>query len=515
MHDGRFRRFLGGLSLGYVQAIAVAALGLWLTPFYLRRIGEHDFGLWLVVAQVLSYLALADLGIVAILPREVAHATGSRGQHESPNVADVVTESVRVIAWQMPLVVVGGLIAWVTLVWQWPELQGPLTIVTVGFVLSFPFRVFPAVLQGLQELPYLGRIQLAGWVVSTVVTVALVHAGYGLFALVIGWIVTQGFTAGLALLRVITKFPGVMPQPPFLGPVPGRDRVVRGLWVSVNQIAQVLLNGTDFMLVGWMMGPAAVVMYSCTGRLASVLANQPQMFMQMAVPVLSELRASASRERLFDVSSSLSQVMLLGSGAVACVVLGINQGFVTWWVGSQQFAGHLVTVLVLLVMMLRHLNLAVSYTLYSLGYERRLALTSIADGALTLVSAIVTIRFLGLPGAVVASMIGVSLISLPSNLRALATDQGVSVLVVLRPLRSWSLRCGLMIAIVAASSTMWTPRGFSLLVAASTIGALYCAVMLPILSAPPIGPRLAQILAGFFAWVPVPPKAVKPATHRT
>jgi len=42
--------------------------------FLLHRIGQHDYGLWLVGAQLLGYLGLMDFGIVALLPRATASA---------------------------------------------------------------------------------------------------------------------------------------------------------------------------------------------------------------------------------------------------------------------------------------------------------------------------------------------------------------------------------------------------------------------------------------------------------
>ena len=60
----------------------------------------------------------------------------------------------------------------------------------------------------------------------------------------------------------------------------------------MSQVAQVLVNGTDLLVIGALLGPEAIVPYACTGKLVTLLANQPQLFMQMALPALSELRAS-------------------------------------------------------------------------------------------------------------------------------------------------------------------------------------------------------------------------------
>ena len=56
-----------------------------------------------------------------------------------------------------------------------------------------------------------------------------------------------------------------------------------------------------------LLGAAAVVPYACTGKLVSVLANQPQAILQSAAPALSELRTTNDRSRLFQVSSALAR----------------------------------------------------------------------------------------------------------------------------------------------------------------------------------------------------------------
>ena len=111
-----------------------------------------------------------------------------------------------------------------------------------------------------------------------------------------------------------------------------------------------------------------------------MLANQPQLFMQMALPALSELRGSAARDRLFDVSRSMTQLMLLASGAIVAVVLVVNGPFVAWWVGRRVSAARRSRRCCLLACSARHVNVTMVYTLFCFGHERRLALTSIADG---------------------------------------------------------------------------------------------------------------------------------------
>ena len=109
-------------------------------------------------------------------------------------------------------------------------------------------------------------------------------------------------------------------------------------------------------MVGKLLGPEAVVPYACTGKLMTMLANQPQLFMQMALPALSELRGRRPRERLFEVSRSMTQLMLLASGAIVAHRARRQRPFVDWWVGGSRFGGTGLTALLLAGMLVRHVN---------------------------------------------------------------------------------------------------------------------------------------------------------------
>src|SRR4030095_1720405 len=197
----------------------------------------------------------------------------------------------------------------------------------------------------------------------------------------------------------------------------------------------------------------------CTGRLLTMLANQPQMFMQLALPALSELRTAATRERLFEVSRSMSQAMLLLSGGIVVVVTSVNGPFVAWWGGEERFADIGVTAILLAGMLARHLNATATYTLFCFGNERRLALTSIADGVVAALAMLILTPMFGLYGAAVGSCLGTVAISLPSNFRALAREAGTSPQSFLVPLVPWFVRVAAVLAAVSVVTTTWTVRG--------------------------------------------------------
>lgn len=408
----RTRRFVESVGLGYLQTACVTLVGLWLAPFLIGRLGQEHYGLWLVGMQVLGYLALLDFGIIALLPREVAHATGTgRGDLTAP--AAVFRTASGLVRWQLPLVLLAAAVAWLALPRTWADVSGPLGLAFLVFAALFPFRLYQAALQGLQDLRYLGGLQFAAWAFGTLVTVVLVLGGAGLFSLAIGWAIGQGILVGGARLRLLRRFPELLTRAQSAMSGMARSYLGNSFWVSLSQVAQVLLSGSDLLILGWLVGPAALVPYACTTKLVLVLANQPGLLVNAALPAVSEARGRGDTQRLIAIASAISQATLVLSGLIACAVLIANSWFVSWWVGPGLYAGLRVTGMAAAVMVLRHLNVTFAKVLFGLGMQRATSLVGIADGTVTVLLSWLLVPRMGVVGALAGQAIAVCLISLP------------------------------------------------------------------------------------------------------
>ena len=202
----RTRRILGGTGVAYAHQGAIVLVGLWLTPFLLGHLGQHQLGLWLVAGQVLGYLALLDLGVIALLPREVAFAS-AEGAQADRRVASLIGQVRSIVRWQVAALAAVAAIVWYYLPADWLAMRWPLAIVLVTFVVLYPTCVPAAALQGAQKLTFLASVQMVGWVLSTSVTVVLVLAGWGMYALVLGWVVSMLVPALAATYKARTEWP--------------------------------------------------------------------------------------------------------------------------------------------------------------------------------------------------------------------------------------------------------------------------------------------------------------------
>jgi O-antigen/teichoic acid export membrane protein len=501
----RAARVFGGVGLGQVHLVAVTLVGLWLTPFLLGRVGQHEYGLWLLGLQLVGYLQLLDFGVVGLLPRETAYARGRVLTGEDPAVVRGAIDRARgVIRWQMPVVIAGAAVAWWSIPSGWNDLRTPFAWMLAFFVVTFPMRAYHAALQGMQDLVFLGQAQIACWVATIATMIALVVAGFGLSSLAAGWVAGQavGFVAyGWRLRRVFGE--AWSWRPARVSWPDARSFFGKSVWISTGQIAQVLLAGSDVLVIGALVGPAAVVPYSCTAKLIQVLANHPQMLMQAAAPALSEMRMSESRARLSTTTSALTRAMLVVSGGLGCVVLAVNQPFVQWWVGGAQYGGLTLTALLVVAMIARHLNTTTVYAIFCFGHERRTALTALADGVVTVTASALLIPFFGLSGAAIGSLVGVLSVSFLPNLAVLARETGVRLVAPVLDLRGWLVRFGIVAAL--AMLVAWrpaTPGPWSVVARATVIGLVYVAVMIPFVLDGALGGYVRQIATRVVGWPP-------------
>ena len=230
-----------------------------------------------------------------------------------------------------------------------------------------------------------------------------------------------------------------------------------------------------------------------------MLANQAQLLMQNAAPGLCELKTGESRQRLFQVLVALSHGILAFSGLVFCVVLVVNHWFVDWWVTAHLYGGFALTTAILLNMVVRHWTGTTGYAVFCLGHQRRISLTNLSDGLVTVIASVALIMLWGPVGAPLSSIIGACLVSLPCNLFAIARDTEVTVArLVSAMLRSWIWRFVLLAGLCWWLGKQWSPKSLPEAAGATiSITALYMSVMLPNVLRSPLGNYVRPLFASF------------------
>jgi O-antigen/teichoic acid export membrane protein len=358
-------------------------------------------------------------------------------------------------------------------------LRGSVALVLLIFVVTYPFRIFPAILQGLQDLTFLGQLRVCLWAVSVGLTVLLLLLGIRFFALACGWCLVEAGSNLGAMVRLYRIRPDLLR--PTIWKKTGAFQwrwLTRGLWVSLGQTSNTFIAGVDLLIIASVLGPAMVVIYSCTGKLVQVLQNQPQSLASYALPGLSQMKASESRDRIRTAATCLTQAMVLVGGGVFCVVLPLNQQFVAHWTGSRYFGGIGLTVLFLMNFMARLIDYTLALSLFAFGYEKLYAIRALLDSLLSVALASILVGPLGLKGVLLGFLCGAVFVAIPMDLYLFAREFEVSIVEAARPYlpylwRTVAVGC----AAYAVLSRIEIPNLVVLVIAAVAVGLVYLLVV--------------------------------------
>ncbi len=501
----RSARVLAGVSFSYIQLAVTTLIAIWYTPFLLRHVGTHDFGIWSAALPILGYVGYAEFGVLMILQRDVSYQLGAAGGDPAAaaGLADRIGQTLRMLVFQFPVLAAVSVVMFTTLSRTWGEAKLPFAVILVVLVGTFPLRAAHAALVGLQDLAFLGRLSLVNYVAGIAVSVVLLLVGCGLVALATSWAFTQVVLTVSCVVRLRLRFPTAFPRR--LTPVSWTevgDQLHRGFSIIAAQVAAVMLLSSDVVVIAAMLGADAVVPYTITDKLLTMFGNIPTQITTAAMPALSELRTSPDRHRLADVCTALVRVSLLAIGLVVVLIVFVNGGFVAWWVGKSAFAGPPVSLLICLAGLATLLTGSTNYPLYAFGAERRILVsTALAGGVAVGLGALLT-RWIGLAGPPVAMILGSVLVGLPINFAGIARETGTSLWKELRELLPFAWRFAALVTVAFFAGRRWPPTTFVTLAAAS-IGAVlvYVAVMFPLALRHPVGmyvrPRLDRLRLRF------------------
>ncbi len=492
----RTRSFFSGAFFAYVYQACAMLVGLWLTPFYIRVLGQKDYGIWLVGLQVLTFLLLVDFGLVGIIPRDVAHANGlEKSEPGSDKLALLVSQASKVVLFQTLIVTLVAFAVYFLRPSD-PGLRGPAGLVLAVFVVSYPLRLFPAILQGLQDLKFLGHLRIWLWALSAGIIVILLLLGARFYALACGWCLQQLAHDLIAFVRLRRLRPDLVSLDGWKKSGPMQWRwLLRGFWVSVSQTAYSMLTGADLLIIARFLGPASVVVYSCTAKLVNILQNQPQILASTALPGLSQMKTSESRERVLQTTTSLTQAMLLLVGAVFCIVLAVNRQFITLWLGSQFFGGMMLTGLLVVNYLFRQIDNTLGLALFALGYEKFSAIRCLLDAVVSVALASILVGRWGINGVVFGFLASAVFVALPIDAFLFVREFKISVFELLRPYIPYLWRVALIGSLaVVVMIRLDSPSVFTVAGTVVLVGLAYLLLALPHAWRTPLGAYLQTAL---------------------
>jgi O-antigen/teichoic acid export membrane protein len=186
-----------------------------------------------------------------------------------------------------------------------------------------------------------------------VISVVAIKAGWGLpgvaCAAVVGMLISGG-----------VRFIVVKRNVPWFGVARPTRKELSGFgkssgWFFLSGIADALLNVSDLLIIGAVLGPAASAVYATTGAVLRMSSAPIASLLFSASSGIGELCGRNEWDRVISVRGEMYMFSIVLMTIIGAGVVCLNEAFLVHWVGDGFYGGDTVNLLLVLVAGIRAL----------------------------------------------------------------------------------------------------------------------------------------------------------------
>jgi O-antigen/teichoic acid export membrane protein len=403
----RTNKAVKGTITSLIQFGVLVILQAVLAPVVLNIAGQEVLGAYAIVMQIIGYGLVLDLGLSVALGRYLSQSFGDKdkftkftkifniGRYFILSTNILLSIFMMVLAFNIDSLITGsdGIIS---------ESRTALYLLSAWTVLRTPLVLYGHGLLASQNMATANIIGLIGNVSRLVLSVYLVFKGYGLIGLVSANIISEFVGLLLQKLYFYKLFPKIdlhwcRPDMPLL-----KELFDFGLTYWGVNIAIVLTVGSDSIVTGHLYGAAAAAIFYTTKIPSFLIIQVIYKISDNAGPAANELLAQGKYEALKSAYLKILRYSLLLAVPLAIGIIGFNKGLITAWVGSNQYAGSVMSAALAgfaLTQVVSHINAMITL---AVGNLRNWMTIAVVSGLMTIILAYTLGNLFGLQWVMVA-----------------------------------------------------------------------------------------------------------------
>lgn len=353
-----------GAILSYVNLAIGTILPFFYTPIMLRILGQAEYGLFSLSNSVISYLSLLTLGVGGAILRFLTRYRTENNKDMLERTAGLFLMLYGIIALVTCVVgygltfFTGTLFAKGLTDWEIQRMNVLILIMVASTAVSLLCSVYSSLLVCYERYLFQRITGILGTVLAPCLNLVVLYAGYASIGMALAGLLMQILTLAANIWYCFKK----LHIHPKLRNLPfGMLREVFGfsLFVFVSMIADLLYWACDKVLLGAMVGTAAVAVYNIGGTFNSILQTMSSAISGVFAPRVNQY--VFSDRKIDDFSALLIRVGRIQYLIVALVLSGFvtfGRSFILLWAGpgyEDAYAVALLTMIPLAIPLIQNI----------------------------------------------------------------------------------------------------------------------------------------------------------------
>lgn len=340
-----------GAILNYVIIILSTLVGLLYTPYMLRTMGQSEYGLYSLVASVISYLTILDLGFGNAIVRYTSkyRAEGKmKEQNEMFGMFLILYFCISVVA------LIAGIILFLNVdamfgdtmtVSELGKARIMMLILIFNLAITFPMSIFGSIMTAYERFVFPKVISIVRIVLNTAIMIALLTMGYRAIAMVI---VHTIFNIITLLINYIYCKKKLCIQIRFGKFKWGflKEVAIYSFWIFLNVIMDKIYWSTGQFVLGIVSGTVAISVFAVAILLQGMYMQFSTAISSVFLPkVTGMVTINSSYEQISDLFIRTGRIQNIVMSLVLCGFIIFGRQFIELWAGTGYEDAYPITLL--------------------------------------------------------------------------------------------------------------------------------------------------------------------------
>jgi O-antigen/teichoic acid export membrane protein len=406
----RVRHIARNVLFNWLGTIANMAVGFFLSPFILHRLGDVAFGVFVLANSVVAYLGLLDLGMQSSVLRFVSKGH-TKGDHKGASEALSAALWVRLQISAVALLLSVGLAVVFPHVFKVPQdlasdARKAILLIGLTTALTMSIGVVGGVISALNRYDLQNYVSLTQTVLRVLGVVFVLRTGHGIVGIALTELVAT-MVGNLLLVWIARRlYPELRIQ--LKRP---RKETLSQIWsysfyAFLTTIAVQLVYQTDNLVVGAFVSASAVTFFAIANNLCRYATQMVSSMGGTFVPAASTYEAAGDTASLLMLYKNGTRATLMLSLPILITFIARGPSFIGLWMGPEYaHSSGIVLIILSIALFFSYANRTAGAIAFGVEKHKTTALWSVGEGVANLALSILLVHWYGIYGVAIGTLV--------------------------------------------------------------------------------------------------------------
>lgn len=342
-----------GVVLNYVVIFLNTVVGLLYTPYMLRMMGQSEYGLYSLVASVIAYLTVLDLGFGNAIVRYTAKFRAEKKteeQYEMFGMFFLLYLVIGIIAFGIGLGLyfnVDTLFGNTMTAVELGRARIMMLLLVANLAFTFPMSIWGSIIQAYEDFVFQKSLNIIRIILNTAVMICLLHFGYKAVAMVVVQTIFNILTLVVNFiycrrkLNIHIYFRFKHFHWGFL-----KEVALYSFWIFLNAIMDRVYWSTGQFVLGAMVGTVAVAVFAIAIQLEGMYMQFSTAISSVFLPKVTAMVATnRSRKEISDLFIRTGRIQYIVLAYILSGFIIFGRQFIELWAGAGYTDAYIISLL--------------------------------------------------------------------------------------------------------------------------------------------------------------------------